>query len=584
MGVTVADFASVTPWRGIQNKPDLFPTSLALIDQSSATDGQFIAWSQSLKRWVAVTVAPGATEWGDIGGTLSNQTDLQAALDLKADISSLALVAFSGDYNDLINTPTGLPPSGPAGGDLDGTYPNPTLDVIGAAIGPLGSATRVPIITIDTKGRVTALTDIAISAGGLPWINVEDYGALPSNSAAANTTAINLAIAAMFNGCTLYFPRLYPITDGGLTTLTGLTNITIMGDGRYSCGVSSATTGAALRMLRIDNTCSYVTIVGMGFKGSATARGGHHGVQLYSSYSHMLSCYVAGASEFAIHISGDDGGTVYSQTVQIVSNHIGTTVADGIHAGAVNDIMLANNLAENTGDDAFAFVADTVTKGTVRGSMVGNTSYNSGKRGCVVLEAVDFLVEANAIHTSEKTGIEVGRFTSTTFYNERGIVRGNKMYNCVTVAGDLASMSMNWCKSVTFSGNRVDTPSTGSGMSFLDVLDCVIDGNQFKDCPVYGIRGFDFGASNVGANSGPLTITNNNFDGCVDYAIYAVADTGKNINNLIVSGNTGINISGAATMVFYNRITTGRVLLNVSFGFAITAGGTVSGVTATPNY
>lgn len=46
------------------------------------------------------------TNWGTIGGLLADQLDLQSALDLKADISSLADVAFSGDYGDLINTPT----------------------------------------------------------------------------------------------------------------------------------------------------------------------------------------------------------------------------------------------------------------------------------------------------------------------------------------------------------------------------------------------------------------------------------------------------------------------------------------------
>ena len=45
------------------------------------------------------------TNWGTIGGLLSNQLDLQAALDLKADISSLGAVAFSNDYNDLDNLP-----------------------------------------------------------------------------------------------------------------------------------------------------------------------------------------------------------------------------------------------------------------------------------------------------------------------------------------------------------------------------------------------------------------------------------------------------------------------------------------------
>ncbi len=46
------------------------------------------------------------TNWGSIGGLLSNQLDLQAALDLKADISSLGAAAFSNDYTDLDNLPT----------------------------------------------------------------------------------------------------------------------------------------------------------------------------------------------------------------------------------------------------------------------------------------------------------------------------------------------------------------------------------------------------------------------------------------------------------------------------------------------
>ena len=50
------------------------------------------------------------TNWGTIGGLLADQTDLQDALDLKVDIISLASVAFSGDYGDLINLPT-IPPA-----------------------------------------------------------------------------------------------------------------------------------------------------------------------------------------------------------------------------------------------------------------------------------------------------------------------------------------------------------------------------------------------------------------------------------------------------------------------------------------
>lgn len=47
-----------------------------------------------------------SANWGNITGTLSNQTDLQNALDDKADTSDLADVALSGSYNDLSNKPT----------------------------------------------------------------------------------------------------------------------------------------------------------------------------------------------------------------------------------------------------------------------------------------------------------------------------------------------------------------------------------------------------------------------------------------------------------------------------------------------
>ncbi len=77
-------------------------------------------------------------------------------------------------------TPGG-PPTGAAGGDLTGTYPNPTLVATGpGATGPLGSATVAPIVTIDAKGRVTALSSATIvptnAAGGVLSGNYPDPG------------------------------------------------------------------------------------------------------------------------------------------------------------------------------------------------------------------------------------------------------------------------------------------------------------------------------------------------------------------------------------------------------------------------
>lgn len=51
----------------------------------------------------------GSSVWGGITGTLSDQTDLQAVLDLKANDADLATVAKTGSYSDLTGKPTILP-------------------------------------------------------------------------------------------------------------------------------------------------------------------------------------------------------------------------------------------------------------------------------------------------------------------------------------------------------------------------------------------------------------------------------------------------------------------------------------------
>lgn len=252
------------------------PTSRTLTATAPLTIGGGASADLSADRTLAVSDATGAAK-----GVV------QLAGDLTGTAASPALAAAgpgaTGPLGDATHTPvltidakgrvvgltstliTGVVPGGAASGDLTGTYPGPTLAAAGpGATGPIGSGTVTPVITIDAKGRTTALSSATIappfsavtgkSAVLTGGINITTQTGIDCTGATDSTTGITNAITAA-SGSTLWIPsacRLLVASPGG----DGTTNFTLPSNTQVWCEDSTAGFNLARR------TCATGTFVG----------------------------------------------------------------------------------------------------------------------------------------------------------------------------------------------------------------------------------------------------------------------------------------------------------------------------------
>jgi len=443
-------------------------------------------------------------------------------------------------------------PSGSAGGDLTGSYPNPTL----AAVGTSGIYTKV---TTDSKGRIISGT--TLSASDVPTLNQNTTGT------AANVTGI-IAIA-----------------NGGTNASTAASALTNLGaypsnnPSGYTTNLGTVTSVAG------TGTVNGITLTGsITNSGSITLGGTLSGVSLTSQITGVLPIANGGTNNSALGTSGAilyfDGSQVQGQSLlSYTSSGIGINSATPSGALQLNTLSSSgkglivkassgqtSNIQEwqNASGTSLSYIDST---GRLYNNNILALPVASGSGNSITLAAGSGVTSGAGGSLILKAGIQATTGGDGTVAIQQVSGQTSNLFETINTTGAKLFQISNNGQVASFTSDSSSSPGnrwTGTITFNPNLFGTDVPGFSFtNNHSSYGSRGgiyISAGAGNISLQNGTIaaswngpntaTMLNLNRSGSARYSIYDDVVLNNNIYFYIGTSTTTAIFQNQKSIVF----------------------------------